>query len=508
MGTYILSIDQGTTGTTVMVMDFTDHMSPKILSKTTVDFKQYYPKPGWVEHDLVDIWESVVTASKKSLELAAAADPQFSLSKIKSLGITNQRETLCVYDRKTLEPSAKAIVWQCRRTADMCSDLKKRGFEGMFKEKTGLVLDPYFSGTKLAWLLDQSPELMSQFRDGQLCVGTVDTFLLSKLSGGESYKTEPSNASRTLMYDIHSGGWDESLLEALGIPSSSRLAEVVDSSSEFGTTKGLDFLPDGVLISGILGDQQAALLGQACFYEGQAKCTYGTGAFLLVNTGERVVASEHGLLSTVAWQFKGCRTYALEGSCFIAGAGVQFIRDQLSFIEKSEDSENLAAGQHAAPDLYFVPALAGLGAPYWNPHARGAFLGLTRGTSKQELILATLEGIGFSVFDLIEAMKADLGSPISLLRVDGGACANNLLMQFQADLCSLTIDRPKHVETTAFGAALASALGSGIYRDLSDVESARACEQTFNPGMSDETKASVLGGWSRAVKAVQVFSGA
>jgi glycerol kinase len=506
MAKYLLSIDQGTTGSTVLIIDVTDKTKPAVLAKSTVDFEQHYPNTGWVEHDLNQIWDSVKNAATKSIEIAKEKSSDFDLESIISLGITNQRETVCVYDKSTLEPIHNAIVWQCRRTTDYCNELKSKNLEQVVREKTGLVLDPYFSGTKLAWMVNNKPEVKSKLDSGDAIVGTIDTFLISKLTSGKVHATEASNASRTLLYNINTGEWDDQLLEAIGFPYKNALAELKDSSSNFGKTEGVGFLPDGISINGVLGDQQAAMVGQTCFGKGEAKCTYGTGAFLLVNIGEKPVHSDHGLLTTVAWQLDGKRIYALEGASFIAGAGVQFIRDQLNFLDDAKDSEKLSENSVASPEVYFVPALAGLGSPHWLPEARGAFLGLTRGTTKNSLIRATLEGITFSVGELVGAMESDFGEKISVMRVDGGASANNLLMQFQSDICQLPLDRPKNLETTAFGAAMFAGLGCGLYSSLEDIKVARESDKIFNANMDDSQRDTHLTGWGRAVGAVKYFA--
>ena len=424
------------------------------------------------------------------------------------IGITNQRETLCVFDRKTSRPLRRAIVWQCKRSTDICEQMQKDGLQDMFKQKTGLVLDPYFSGTKLTWLLDHEDATAKALRDGSACVGTIDTYLIHRLSAGESFVTEASNASRTLAYNIVTGAWDEELCRALRFPSMDILPEVRDSAGDLGRTRGVSFLPDGVPISGALGDQQAALAGQTCFALGEAKCTYGTGAFLLANIGESVKYSDHGLLTTVGWQLGGKRTYAFEGAAFIAGAAVQFLRDQWQLVSSAPETEKLAQNESAAPEVYFVPALSGLGAPHWDPRAQGAILGLTRGTTKGQLVRACLEGIAFEVADLIAAMGGDGGSKLSVIRVDGGAAANNVLMQSQADFTGLPVDRPNNLETTAFGAALFSGLGVGLYAGLNELKQARSTEQVFEPTANSASRvAEQLAGWQRSISAVRTFAG-
>lgn len=502
----ILAIDQGTTGSTVLVVDVTETSESVVLGRATVDFAQHYPQPGWVEHDLEEIWSSVVAAATRALDQAKAVKPGFSQKNIVALGITNQRETLCVFERKTGKPLARAIVWQCKRSAAIVGRLKEEGFETAVRRKTGLVLDPYFSGTKITWLMENHGALADQLRSGRAVMGTMDTYLIARLTGGKAFVTEASNASRTLVFDIHKGEWDDELLEVLKVPGRDSLPEVRDSAGEFGHTSGLGFLPDGIPITGVLGDQQAALAGQACFTRGEAKCTYGTGAFLLANLGDTPLTSLAGMLTTVAWSLKGARTYAFEGSAFIAGAAIHFLRDQMHVIAQAADTEALATGERGAPEVYFVPALAGLGAPHWDPKASGAFFGLTRGTRKGQMIRAVLEGIAFQVADLTDAMARDLGGPLSVMRVDGGAAANNVLMQAQSDFARLTVDRPLNLETTAFGAALFAGLGVGVYSGFSDLRSVRKTERLFVPEELLAMTKIQRAGWQRAVRAVQVFA--
>ncbi len=507
-GPYILSIDQGTTGSTALVIDLKD--SPKIIGRSTVDFTQYYPDIGWVEHDLDEVWASVSKAIKLALDSATSKQNSFRTALISAIGITNQRETLCVYDRKTGKPLTKAIVWQCKRSRSITEQLKAEGLENEIKNKTGLVLDPYFSGSKISWLLKNRSDIAKKIADGTAVFGTIDTYLMARLSDCKTHATEASNASRTLLYNIHSGQWDSNLLKVFGLKNETSLPEVKDSAGLFGKTLNLDFLPDGIPITGVLGDQQAALAGQTCFTPGEAKCTYGTGAFLLVNQGEKPILSTSGLLTTVAWSLKGKRTFASEGSAFIAGAAIQFLRDQLKLIASAGETEDLAKGATAAPHVYFVPSLSGLGAPYWNPKAEGAFLGLTRGTTLAQCVRAALEGIAFEVADLTQAIAKDLGHPLSILRVDGGAAVNSLLLQAQADFSRLVVDRPKNLETTALGAGLFAALGAGIFKDLSEVRNARERDLLFTPESDHAGSDSItakLNGWKRAVKAVEVFAG-
>jgi glycerol kinase len=498
----IIAIDQGTTGSTVLMIDFNEPKNPQIVGKSTTDFPQHFPQSGWVEHDLDEIWRSITTSLNSVFTKKSKAQEKFTIA---GIGITNQRETLCVFEKGTGKPLCRAIVWQCKRSEAICHELKEKGLEPLFRKKTGLLLDPYFTGTKLTWLLRENNDVAKALKEGSALIGTIDSWLLYRLTGGAVHATDPSNASRTLMFNILTKEWDQELLNHLEVPRLV-LPEIKDSSGIFGYTKGCDELPDGIPISGILGDQQAALAGQTCFQIGEAKCTYGTGAFVLTNTGQVPKFSNQGLLTTVAWSIQGEYTYALEGSSFIAGAAVQFIRDQLGLIVHSEEASRIDPKATASPEIYFVPALAGLGAPWWNPKAKGAFLGLTRGTSKEQLIRATLEGIAFQVYDLLIAMQKDFGENISVLRVDGGASGNPQLMQFQADLLNIVVDRPKNIETTALGAAMFAALGVNIFKHLDELRHARTKDHDFIGEMTDSQRATHLKGWKRAINAITLFS--
>lgn len=502
---FILAIDQGTTGSTALVVDMTN--SASVIGRHTVDFAQHYPKVGWVEHDLDEIWSSVAGAVVQAMEKARAVRSDFRPELLQAIGITNQRETLCIFERSTIRPLGRALVWQDKRSVGIVERLKKSGYESEFRRQTGLVLDPYFSGTKITWVMEEAPEIAAQMKAGRAFLGTIDTFLIAKLTGGIAFVTEASNASRTLAYDIHKGRWDQGLISLLGGAPVSCFPEVLDSAGLFGKTQGLSFLPSGIPITGALGDQQAALAGQTCFAAGEAKCTYGTGAFLLANLGDQPRQSRHGMLTTVAWQLGGKRTYAFEGSSFIAGAVVQFLRDQLQLFAHAKETAALANDAQGAPEVYFVPALSGLGAPYWDPKAQGAIFGLTRGTSKGQIVRAALEGIAFQVAELAEAMAQDLGAELSVLRVDGGAAQNDLLMQAQADFAALSVDRPQNLETTAFGASLFAGLGAGLYSDLAELRSVRLTEHLFKPAFEKQKVAEQRRGWKRAVSAVQVFAG-
>ncbi len=486
----ILAIDQGTTGTTAVIVGPDLH----VLARAGVEFPQHFPAPGHVEHDPDDIWESVGTAVTRALAVAGLDG-----SAIAAIGITNQRETTVLWEAATHRPVHRAIVWQCRRTTEICHRLKAAGHEPLFRRKTGLLLDPYFSGTKLAWLLDHVPGARARAEAGELRFGTIDTFLVSRLSGGDSWVTDPSNASRTLMLDLHTGQWDDELLQVLGVPRAV-LPAVVPSSGVVGHTRGLDFLPDGIPVAGIAGDQQAALFGQACFEAGLAKATYGTGAFVLMNTGTTPVPSNSGLLTTIAWRLgDGPLVYALEGSVFIAGAAVQWLRDGLRIIDQASDIEPLAREVADSGGVTFIPAFAGLGAPYWDPEARGALLGLTRGTERGHVARACLEGIAQQVADVVEAMSRDAGRPLGLLRVDGGATANNLLMQLQADFLGSEVSRPPFVEATAFGAAFLAGLGVGLFPDPAAIAERWREERRFTPELDEAARHDRRAAWKRAV---------
>lgn len=452
---YILSIDQGTTGTRACLIDVT---SFSLLGQVSREYPQIYPKPSWVEHNLNDIWSTVEVTIKELLR-----NHNIQGQMIKAIGITNQRETTCAFDKQGT-PLANAIVWQDRRTADFCQELRDKNLSEKIKEKTGLPIDPYFSATKMSWLLKNNSAVSEANSSGDLLFGTVDTFLLYKLSGNVTHKTDASNASRTMLMDLKTCDWDKELLEIFSVKRES-LPSIEDSFGEFGVTKGLSFLPDGIPVTGILGDQQSALFGQAGFHKGDMKCTYGTGAFVLLNTGSDLVYSKSGLLTTVEYRHKGKTVYALEGSSYIAGAAVQWLRDNLKIIKKSTEVEPLAREVKNLEELkhiQFFPFFAGIGSPYWNAEAKGALTGLTRDSSRSHIAFACLEGIAMSINDLLSAMKKDTGLAIKTLKVDGGAAANSLLMELQATISETTIIRPKVIETTAFGAAMAAAIGAGL----------------------------------------------
>ncbi|MCC7540145.1 MAG: glycerol kinase GlpK [Deltaproteobacteria bacterium] len=487
----LLAIDQGTTGSTVMVLA----ADGRVAARANRELPQHFPQSGWVEHDADEIWTSVVEAMG-----AAMADAGVSGKDVRGIGITNQRETTLVWDRATGKPIHRAIVWQDRRTADACAALKARGLEPTFRETTGLVLDPYFSGTKIAWLLDHVAGSRER-AERSLAFGTIDTMLVHRLSGGEAHVTDVSNASRTLLMSLETLDWDPRLCAELGVPLG-MLPRVRSSSEVYARTRGVPGLPDGVPIAGIAGDQQAALFGQACFAPGDAKCTYGTGAFLLMTTGATPVRSSHGLITTVAWKIGDRVDYALEGSAFIAGAAVQWLRDGLGIIAKASDVEALARKVDSAGEVTFVPALTGLGAPHWDPHARGLLSGIGRDTTAAHIARATLDGIAWSIVDLCRAMEADMRGDeraLARLAVDGGATANDLLMQIQADYLGAPVERPVNVETTAFGAAYLAGLAVGVFPDLAAVSRARSVDRSFAPTLGADERAERMARWQLAV---------
>ena len=485
----VLAIDQGTTGTTALLLDH----DVKVLAANNVEFPNHYPQPGHVEHDTAEIWNSVGQAVGGALAQVGG----LSAVEIVAIGITNQRETSLFWDRKTGKPIHRALVWQDRRTADRCKALKEAGHEALFRRKTGLVLDPYFSGTKAAWLLDNVEGARARAEAGELCFGTIDTWLAFRLCG--AHATDPSNASRTLMFDIHRCDWDDELLGILGVPRAA-LPRICDNAEVLGQTSGLGFLPDGIPVAGMAGDQQAALFGQACFAPGEAKCTYGTGAFVLLNTGGEAVPSERGLLTTVGWRYEGEVTYALEGSAFIAGAAVQWLRDGLGLISKAAEIEDLARSVPDSGGVMFVPALAGLGAPYWRPEARGLLCGLTRGSTKAHIARAVLDGVALQINDILQAMSADAGRPLAALKVDGGAARNDLLMQFQADILGVTCVRPTVLETTALGSAFFAGLGVGFWDSPQAIADAWREDRRFEPALDEASRKFLLADWAEAVR--------
>ena len=485
MKKYIIALDQGTSSSRTVLYD----ASLNVIDSNQKEFRQIFPKPGWVEHDAEEIWECQMATFKELLDRN-----DVSASEIASIGITNQRETTVLWDKATGKTVYNAIVWQDRRTADYCRKLKERGWEEKIRSSTGLVIDSYFSATKIKWVLDEHSDLRSRAKAGEILFGTIDSWLLWKLTAGEVHATDASNASRTMLYNIHSGAWDEEILELMDIPKEI-LPEVMDSSGRFGTSK---IAGEEILIGGIAGDQQAALIGQACFKKGMIKNTYGTGCFTLMNTGEEVINSTSGLLSTIAFQLDGKVTYALEGSVFVAGAAIQWLRDGLGFLESSSESEEIAMQVEDSGGVVVVPAFTGLGAPYWDMYARGAIFGLTRGTGKEHLVRATLESLAFQCVDLIGAMEKDAGS-ISSVRVDGGACANNLLMQFQADVLQHPIERAKDIESTALGAAVLAGMAAGLF-DKSKIEQQWGLDRCFEPRMDSGEVTERLKKWNSAVE--------
>ncbi len=489
MVTYILALDQGTTSSRAIVFD----RAGRVISVAQREFRQIYPQPGWVEHDPVEIWESQIRVAREAI-----AEAGIGPSQIAAVGITNQRETAIVWDRATGQPVHNAIVWQCRRSAGLCDALKAGGWEPMVRERTGLVIDAYFSGTKIQWLLENAPGLRARAERGDICFGTVDSWLIFKLTGGQTWVTDYSNASRTMLFNIHRLAWDPDLCKALGVPLQ-MLPQVRPSSQVYGRTVA-NLLGAEVPIAGIAGDQQASLFGQACFRAGMAKNTYGTGCFLLVHTGERPVASRSGLLTTIAASpAEGAAEYALEGSIFITGAAIQWLRDGLQIIATSAESEQLAASVPDTDGVYFVPAFVGLGAPHWDMYARGAILGLTRGTTRAHLVRAALEAIAYQTREVLEAAISDAGLRLTELRVDGGATANNLLMQIQADILGMPVVRPVVKETTALGAASLAGLAVGYWTGRDEIAQNWAADRRFLPDMETAQRDHLYAGWRRAV---------
>ncbi|MBU0940147.1 MAG: glycerol kinase GlpK [Bacteroidetes bacterium] len=485
---FILALDQGTTSSRAIIFNH----SGEIVRISQKPFEQIFPKPGWVEHDPNEIWSSQISVAAEVIAKTGINGKQ-----IAAIGITNQRETTIVWDRETSEPIYNAIVWQDRRTAKYCDELKAKGHADMIQKKTGLVLDAYFSGTKVKWILDNVPGARKKAEQGKLCFGTIDTWLIWKLSRSRLFMTDVSNASRTLLLNIHTLEWDPELLELFDIPRA-MLPEIKQSSEIYGETCTTLFATK-IPIAGVAGDQQAALFGQLCTEPGMVKNTYGTGCFMLMNTGSKPVYSKNNLLTTIAWKINGKTTYALEGSVFVGGAAVQWLRDGARMIESAEEIENLALKVEDNGGVYFVPALTGLGAPYWDQYARGAILGITRGTTNAHIARATLEGIAYQVYDLVKAMEADFGKKGKELRVDGGAVSNNLLMQFQSDLFNFKVIRPKTLETTALGAAYLAGLAVGYWNSVDDLQQQWSIDREFNPKMSRDKVDELVHNWDRAV---------
>ena len=495
MEKYIMALDEGTTSCRCILYNKKGEM----VSVAQKEFRQIYPQAGWVEHDAMEIWSTQIGVAQEALYKINC-----TYENIEAIGITNQRETTVVWDRETGEPVYNAIVWQCRRTAEYCDSLKAKGLEPSFREKTGLPIDAYFSASKLRWILDNVDGARAKAEAGRLLFGTIETWLIWKLTGGRVHVTDYSNASRTMMFNIKELKWDEDILSELDIPLS-MLPEPMPSSFIYGETE--DHIFGGpVRISGAAGDQQSALFGQGCFKKGQAKNTYGTGCFLLMNTGESPVYSKNGLVTTVAWGIDGKVNYALEGSVFVAGAAIQWLRDELEIIGSSPESERLALSVPDTGGVYIVPAFAGLGAPYWDPYARGAIFGLTRGANKCHLTRATLESLAYQTNDLLAAMREDIGYELSSLQVDGGACANNFLMQFQADITARPVKRPECIETTSLGAAYLAGLATGYWSDMDDIIENLKIDREFLPSMNDDKRNGLLAGWKKAVRCVLEWS--
>lgn len=491
VGKYILAIDQGTSSSRTVIYDH----STDVIASAQREFAQHYPRPGWVEHDPEDIWDSVHAVTREAMQQAGA-----SAADITAIGITNQRETTVVWDRKTGQPVYNAIVWQDRRTAEHCEKLRERGVENAVIKATGLRLDPYFSATKIAWILDNVDGVRRRAEKGELAFGTIDTFLLWRLTGGAVHATDATNASRTLLFNIHTQQWDAGLHELFDVPQS-LLPDVRDCASDFGTTDDAS-LGGAVAIGGIAGDQQAALFGQAGIENGMTKSTYGTGCFVIANTGSTALPSSNKLLTTVASRFNGDVTYGLEGSVFVAGSAIQWLRDALHIIDAAPDTEAIAMQTGVVDDVYVVPAFAGLGAPYWDPHARGAILGLTRGSGREQIVTATLQAIAYQTWDLIDAMSDD-GIRPSVIRVDGGMVANEWFLQFLADVLDVPVERPVNVESTVLGAAYLAAFQGGVIGSIDDIAALWRSERLFEPAMSADQRDALLAGWAAAVERVR-----
>ena len=490
MKKYVMALDQGTTSSRCIIYDREGNQ----ISAAQMEFHQYFPKEGWVEHDAEEIWTTQMTVAHEAMLSAG-----LTYGNIEAIGITNQRETTVVWDRNTGEPICRAIVWQCRRTAEYCDGLTKvTGFMDEIKARTGLLLDPYFSATKLHWILENVPHARERAEAGELLFGTVETWLIWKMTGGKVHVTDYSNASRTMMFNIHTLRWDDHILDVLDIPRS-MLPDPVPSSQVYGETVP-ELFGGSIVIAGAAGDQQSALFGQACFHEGDAKSTFGTGNFLLMNTGERPVSSRNGLLTTIAWGLDGQVNYALEGSVFVCGAAVQWLRDELDLMNDAAESERMALAVPDTAGVYVVPAFTGLGALYWDPYARGTIFGLTRGAGKNHIARATLDSMAYQCYDLLSSMSRDLGRDLSVLKVDGGASANNYLMQFQADILDCDVERPKCIETTSLGAAYFAGLATGYWKNLDDITANWQRDRVFHSIMDAEERKSKLKGWREAVR--------
>ncbi|PHG45637.1 glycerol kinase GlpK [Bacillus wiedmannii] len=495
MKKYILSLDQGTTSSRAILFN----KKGEIVHSAQKEFTQHFPKPGWVEHNAQEIWGSILAVIATCLSEADVKPEQ-----IAGIGITNQRETAVVWDKTTGKPIYNAIVWQSRQTVEICDELKEKGYSETVREKTGLLIDAYFSGTKVKWILDNVEGAREKAENGDLLFGTIDTWLVWKLSGGKAHVTDYSNASRTLMFNIHDLQWDDELLDMLTVPKS-MLPEVRPSSEIYGETIDYHFFGQNVPIAGVAGDQQAALFGQACFGEGMAKNTYGTGCFMLMNTGEKAVASEHGLLTTIAWGIDGKVNYALEGSIFVAGSAIQWLRDGMRMFKDASESEVYASRVASTDGVYVVPAFVGLGTPYWDSEVRGAMFGVTRGTTKEHFIRATLESLAYQTKDVLCAMEADSGIELKTLRVDGGAVKNNFLMKFQSDILDVPVERPVINETTALGAAYLAGLAVGYWKNQDEIKEQWHMDKRFEPTMEAETSEELYAGWKKAIEATKAF---
>lgn len=495
MEKYILSLDQGTTSSRAILFN----KAGEIVHTAQKEFTQHFPKPGWVEHDANEIWGSIL-----SVIASVLSESKIKPDQIAGVGITNQRETTVVWDKETGLPVYHAIVWQSRQTSEICDELKEKGYNDLFRNKTGLLIDAYFSGTKVKWILDHVEGAREKAEQGKLLFGTIDTWLIWKLSGERAHVTDYSNASRTLMFNIYDLKWDEELLDILGVPAS-MLPDVRPSSEVYAHTVDYHFFGKEIPIAGVAGDQQAALFGQACFKKGMAKNTYGTGCFMLMNTGEKAVQSDHGLLTTIAWGIDGKVEYALEGSIFVAGSAIQWLRDGLRMLKDAKDSEDYATKVTSTDGVYVVPAFVGLGTPYWDSDVRGAVFGLTRGTSKEHFVRATLESLAYQTKDVLSAMEVDSGIELKQLRVDGGAVKNNFLMEFQSDLLNVPVERPIVNETTALGAAYLAGLAVGFWESQEEISKQWAVDREFKPQITEENRDALYSGWKKAVKAAMAF---
>lgn len=495
MEQYILSLDQGTTSSRAILFN----KNGEIVDMAQQEFEQFFPKPGWVEHDANEIWNSILNCIAEVLRKA-----EISPANIAGIGITNQRETTVVWDRHTGNPIYRAIVWQSRQTEEICHELREQNYNEIFKEKTGLLLDPYFSGTKVKWILDHVDGVREKAQNGDLKFGTIDSWLVYKLTGGKQHVTDYSNASRTLMFNIYNLEWDDELLDILSIPKT-MLPEVRQSSEVYGYTVDYHFFGYQIPIAGMAGDQQAALFGQACFEPGMVKNTYGTGCFMLMNTGQEGVQSKQGLLTTLAWGINGKVEYALEGSIFVAGSAIQWLRDGLRMINKTSESEDYANKIESTEGVYFVPAFVGLGTPYWDSEARGAVFGLTRGTTKEHFIRATLESLAYQTRDVLDTMVADSGTKLETLRVDGGAVENDFLMQFQSDILGVPVDRPAVNETTALGAAFLAGLAVGYWSEKEEIARQWKLKQKFTNKLDENQRQDLYNGWRKAVNATREY---